>query len=90
GPTVFRLLHFRMRNPGTVFSREELLNKVWGNDIHVEPRTVDVHIRRLRKAVNGEGEANVIRTVRAAGYVFDEAPPTDPEDPDDEPIRPVP
>lgn len=71
GPTEFRLLHFLMGHPGEVFSREELLNKVWGNDIHVEPRTVDVHVRRLRQAINGEGEADAIRTVRAAGYVFD-------------------
>ena len=71
GPTEFRLLLFLMRNPGAVFSREDLLNKVWGNDIHVEPRTVDVHVRRLRQALNGEGETDMIRTVRAAGYVFD-------------------
>lgn len=71
GPTEFRLLEFFMRHPRRVFAREELLNSVWGPDIHVEPRTVDVHIRRLRKALNGEGDADIIRTVRAAGYALD-------------------
>ncbi|HYP62772.1 MAG TPA: winged helix-turn-helix domain-containing protein, partial [Acidocella sp.] len=51
--------------------REDVLNAVWGRDIHVEPRTVDVHIRRLRKAINGPGEMDVVRTVRAAGYALD-------------------
>jgi two-component system phosphate regulon response regulator PhoB len=71
GPTEYRLLEFLMQHPGRVFSREQLLDAVWGRDIHVEPRTVDVHIRRLRKAINGEGEADVIRTVRSAGYALD-------------------
>jgi two-component system phosphate regulon response regulator PhoB len=71
GPTEYRLLEFLMERPGRVFSREQLLDAVWGRDIHVEPRTVDVHIRRLRKAVNGTGEADVIRTVRSAGYSLD-------------------
>ncbi len=71
GPTEFRLLRFLMQNPGSVFSREALLNAVWGPDIYVEPRTVDVHIRRLRKALNGQGEVDLIRTVRAAGYALD-------------------
>jgi two-component system phosphate regulon response regulator PhoB len=71
GPTEFRLLQFFMQHPGNVFSREELLNAVWGPDIYVEPRTVDVHIRRLRKALNGDNEADFIRTVRAAGYSLD-------------------
>ena len=71
GPTEFRLLQYLMERPGTVFSREELLNGVWGPDIYVEPRTVDVHIRRLRKALNTENGADVIRTVRAAGYALD-------------------
>ncbi len=71
GPTEFRLLQFLMEHPGCVFSREELLNAVWGPDIYVEPRTVDVHIRRLRKALNGDSDADVIRTVRAAGYALD-------------------
>ncbi|OYV31913.1 MAG: phosphate regulon transcriptional regulatory protein PhoB [Acidocella sp. 20-61-6] len=71
GPTEFRLLEFFLRHPKRVFSREDVLNAVWGRDIHVEPRTVDVHIRRLRKAINGPGEADVVRTVRAAGYAMD-------------------
>jgi two-component system, OmpR family, phosphate regulon response regulator PhoB len=71
GPTEFRLLEFFMQHPRRVFTREELLDAVWGKDIHVEPRTVDVHIRRLRKSINGEGELDVVRTVRAAGYALD-------------------
>jgi two-component system phosphate regulon response regulator PhoB len=71
GPTEFRLLEFFMQHPRRVFSREEVLDAVWGPDIHVEPRTVDVHIRRLRKALNGPGELDVVRTVRAAGYALD-------------------
>jgi two-component system phosphate regulon response regulator PhoB len=71
GPTEYRLLEFLMQHPGRVFSREQVLDAVWGRDIHVEPRTVDVHIRRLRKAVNGPGEEDVIRTVRSAGYALD-------------------
>jgi two-component system phosphate regulon response regulator PhoB len=71
GPTEFRLLEFFLMHPRRVFSREELLDAVWGRDIHVEPRTVDVHIRRLRKAINGEGELDLVRTVRAAGYALD-------------------
>jgi len=71
GPTEFRLLQFLMQHPGCVFSREELLNAVWGPDIYVEPRTVDVHIRRLRKSLNSEQEVDLIRTVRAAGYALD-------------------
>ncbi len=74
GPTEYRLLEFFLQHPGRVFTREQLLDAVWGRDIHVEPRTVDVHIRRLRKAVNGEGEADLIRTVRAAGYALDSDP----------------
>jgi two-component system phosphate regulon response regulator PhoB len=71
GPTEFRLLQFLLQHPGCVFSREELLNAVWGPDIYVEPRTVDVHIRRLRKALNGDEDSDIIRTVRAAGYALD-------------------
>ncbi len=74
GPTEYRLLEFLMQHPRRVFSREELLNAVWGRDIHVEPRTVDVHIRRLRKSINGDGELDVVRTVRAAGYALDTEP----------------
>jgi two-component system phosphate regulon response regulator PhoB len=71
GPTEFRLLEFFLQHPRRVFSREELLDAVWGKDIHVEPRTVDVHIRRLRKAINGEVELDLVRTVRAAGYALE-------------------
>ena len=71
GPTEYRLLEYFMRHPRRVFTREELLDGVWGKDIHVEPRTVDVHIRRLRKSINGEGELDIVRTVRAAGYALD-------------------
>ena len=56
------------------FSREELLDAVWGPDIHVEPRTVDVHIRRLRKSINGKDDLDIVRTVRAAGYALDTEP----------------
>jgi two-component system phosphate regulon response regulator PhoB len=73
GPTEFRLLRHLMQYPGRVFSREQLLDLVWGQDVYVEPRTVDVHVRRLRKALNGEGESDIIRTVRSAGYSLDEA-----------------
>ena len=74
GPTEYRLLEFFLQHPRRVFTREELLDAVWGPDIHVEPRTVDVHIRRLRKAINGPDELDVIRTVRAAGYALDTEP----------------
>ena len=74
GPTEYRLLEFFLLHPRRVFTREEVLDAVWGHDIHVEPRTVDVHIRRLRKAINGEGELDVVRTVRAAGYALDTEP----------------
>jgi two-component system, OmpR family, phosphate regulon response regulator PhoB len=74
GPTEFRLLAFFMQHPGRVFAREEVLDAVWGRDIHVEPRTVDVHIRRLRRAMNAEGEIDIVRTVRAAGYALDTEP----------------
>jgi two-component system phosphate regulon response regulator PhoB len=71
GPTEFRLLRHLLENQGRVFSREQLLDMVWGRDVYVEPRTVDVHIRRLRKAINAEVETDLIRTVRAAGYALD-------------------
>ena len=74
GPTEFRLLEFFMRHPRRVCAREELLDAVWGLDIHVEPRTVDVHIRRLRKSINADGETDIVRTVRAAGYALDTEP----------------
>jgi two-component system phosphate regulon response regulator PhoB len=71
GPTEFRLLRHFMQHPGRVFSREQLLDMVWGRDVYVELRTVDVHIRRLRKALNEDNEEDVIRTVRSAGYAMD-------------------
>ncbi len=71
GPTEYRLLRHFMENPGRVFSREQLLDSVWGHDVYVEPRTVDVHIRRLRKAINVNGLTDYIRTVRSAGYALD-------------------
>ena len=71
GPTEFRLLRFFLENPGRVFSREQILDRVWGRDIDVEPRTVDVHIRRLRRAINAPRERDLIRTVRSAGYSLD-------------------
>ena len=74
GPTEYRLLEFLLHHPRRVFSREELLDAVWGRDIHVEPRTVDVHIRRLRKSINAEGEPDLVRTVRSAGYALDPEP----------------
>lgn len=73
GPTEYRLLQLFLERPSRVFSREQLLDKVWGRDIHVELRTVDVHIRRLRKALNDDGDADVIRTVRGSGYALDSA-----------------
>jgi two-component system phosphate regulon response regulator PhoB len=73
GPTEFRLLRFLMQHPGRVFSREQLLDQVWGHDVYVEARTVDVHIRRLRKAINVGGALDLVRTVRSAGYALDEA-----------------
>ncbi|HEY1072943.1 phosphate regulon transcriptional regulator PhoB [Brevundimonas sp.] len=71
GPTEFRLLDHLMKHPGRVFSREQLLDAVWGSDVYVEARTVDVHVGRLRKALNVEGTVNPIRTVRSAGYSLD-------------------
>ncbi len=71
GPTEFRLLKHFLEHPAHVFSRERLLDSVWGHDSDIEPRTVDVHIRRLRKAINDGGHADIIRTVRSAGYALD-------------------
>lgn len=70
GPTEFRLLHFFMTHTERVYSREQLLDNVWGTNIYVEDRTVDVHIRRLRKAISGEGHEEFVQTVRGAGYRF--------------------
>ena len=72
GPTEFRLLEFLMRQPGRVFSREQLLDGVWGRDVYIDERTVDVHVGRLRKVVHRDGVADPIRTVRGSGYAFDE------------------
>ncbi|MBT2188079.1 phosphate regulon transcriptional regulator PhoB [Sphingobium nicotianae] len=71
GPTEFRLLRHLLEHPGWVFSRERLLDSVWGQDSEIELRTVDVHIRRLRKAINAGGLPDIIRTVRSAGYSLD-------------------
>lgn len=73
GPTEFRLLDHLIQHPGRVFSREQLLNAVWGSDVYVEVRTVDVHIGRLRKALNQAKAGDPIRTVRSAGYSLDPA-----------------
>ena len=73
GPTEFRLLDYLMQHPGRVFSREQLLDAVWGSDVYVEARTVDVHIGRLRKALNRDLDEDPIRTVRSAGYSLDAA-----------------
>ena len=75
GPTEFRLLRHLMEHPGRVYSREQLLDAVWGHNVYVESRTVDVHIRRLRKALNAGGGADLIRTVRSAGYSLDDTDP---------------
>ncbi len=71
GPTEFRLLRTLMERPGRVFSREQLLDRAWGRDIYVEIRTVDVNVRRLRRALNAAGGPDLIRTVRSAGYAID-------------------
>ena len=72
GPTEFRLLEFLMQSPGRVFSREQLLDGVWGQDVYIDERTVDVHVGRLRKAINRGRSRDPIRTVRGVGYAFDE------------------
>ncbi|MBL8576455.1 phosphate regulon transcriptional regulator PhoB [Mesorhizobium sp. VNQ89] len=72
GPTEFRLLEFMMRHPGRVFSRSQLLDNVWGETIYIDERTVDVHVGRLRKAVNTGRMPDVIRTIRGAGYAIRE------------------
>jgi two-component system phosphate regulon response regulator PhoB len=72
GPTEFRLLEFMMQHPGRVFSRSQLLDNVWGEAIYIDERTVDVHVGRLRKAVNDGHLPDVIRTIRGAGYAIEE------------------
>ena len=74
GPTEYRLLRVLMENPGRVYSREQLLDKAWGQNIYVEIRTVDVHVRRLRRAINIGGKPDLIRTVRGSGYALDVSP----------------
>ena len=71
GPTEFNILFFLLKNKQRVFSREQILNKIWPNQVNVELRTVDVHIRRLRKELNQNEEKDIIRTVRSAGYSID-------------------
>jgi two-component system phosphate regulon response regulator PhoB len=72
GPTEYRLLEFLMERPGRVFTREQLLNGVWGSDVYIDERTVDVHVGRLRKALNRGRENDPIRTVRGSGYSIDD------------------
>jgi two-component system phosphate regulon response regulator PhoB len=72
GPTEFRLLEFLMERPGRVFSRQQLLDGVWGSDIYIDERTVDVHVGRLRKALNHSFATDPIRTVRGSGYSLDD------------------
>src|SRR6266436_2248576 len=72
GPTEFRLLEFLMENPGRVFSSEQLLDRVWGRDVYIDERTVDVHVGRLRKALNRGRAVDPIRTVRGAGYALND------------------
>jgi two-component system phosphate regulon response regulator PhoB len=72
GPTEYKLLDHLIQHPGRVFSREQLLDAVWGSDVYVEARTVDVHVGRLRKALNIDGARDPIRTVRSAGYALDD------------------
>ena len=71
GPTEYRLLDHLIQHPGRVFSREQLLNAVWGSGVYVEARTVDVHIGRLRKALRRDGASDPVRTVRSAGYALE-------------------
>jgi two-component system phosphate regulon response regulator PhoB len=72
GPTEYRLLEFLMERPGRVFSRQQMLDGVWGSDIYIDERTVDVHVGRLRKALNRGHDTDPIRTVRGAGYALDD------------------
>lgn len=76
GPTEYKLLDHLIQHPGRVFSREQLLDAVWGSDVYVEARTVDVHVGRLRKALNVDGTNDPIRTVRSAGYALEDGPAT--------------
>jgi two-component system, OmpR family, phosphate regulon response regulator PhoB len=71
GPTEYRLLKFLMEHPNCTCSREEIIDQIWGASATVDPRTVDVHVRRLRDAITRDGEPDVIRTVRTAGYILE-------------------
>ena len=71
GPTEFKLIDFLIKNPKRVYSREQILNNVWGDNVYVESRTIDVHIRRVRKAINIDGKKDLFRTVRSSGYSLD-------------------
>ncbi len=71
GPREYRILEFLMRNPGRVYSRQQILDSVWGTNVYVTDRTIDVHIRRLRKALSSTEECKVIRTIRSSGYSLD-------------------
>jgi len=77
GPTEYRLLHFFMRNPERAYSRGQLLDQVWGDTVYIEERTVDVHIRRLRKALEPSKHENLVQTVRGVGYRFADDSPQD-------------
>ena len=70
GPTEYKLLQFFMTHPERVYTRDQLIDRVWGGNVYIEDRTVDVHIRRLRKALNPAGYDNFIQTVRGSGYRF--------------------
>lgn len=74
GPTEYRLLEFFMRNPDRVFARAQLLDRIWGGDVYIEERTIDVHIRRLRQALEPHGLDRLVQTVRGAGYRFSARP----------------
>jgi two-component system phosphate regulon response regulator PhoB len=74
GPTEYRLLQFFMEHPERVYSRSQLLDRVWGGNVYVEERTVDVHIRRLRKALEPSGRDGLVQTVRGSGYRFSTRP----------------
>ncbi|MEE9301854.1 MAG: phosphate regulon transcriptional regulator PhoB [Alphaproteobacteria bacterium] len=74
GPTEYRLLRHLLEHPGRVFTREQLLDAAWGPNVFIDPRTVDVYIRRIRRALNAKDTPDLIRTVRSAGYAFDPAP----------------
>ena len=71
GPREYRILEFLMKNPGRVYSRQQILDNVWGTNVYVTDRTIDVHIRRLRKALSNTEECKVIRTIRSSGYSLD-------------------